>query len=537
MSNKNIFKGNYLELLELLAMEESTMKDHLESNSVFKGTSSDIQNDLIESVKYVIQEIILEELKNTDFVSIQADETTDVTCRAQFSIIVRYVYKNEIYERFLGFYDVSSNKTAIGLSRKILEVLNSCKIGKNKLVSQTYDGASVMSGSKSGVQTIIKQTYPQALFVHCYAHQLNLVLLHSSKQILDVKLFICNLTSFKTFFARSPLRREELRRAGFAIPSGSDTRWNFHSRSVFSIFKNYHTLTQIMNFIISNDKFDPESTNLAIGLNKTLDNPKFVLMLCLFYKIFVFSDHLYNVLQSKILSNPAICFQEVEQMIKNISKLRNDETVSSCLNECKEFLRNRNISENTISNFKRVAFEVLDTIIVQLKERFNDIERLSFIDLLNKKMYPEYLKKCPKQLYQKLNDTYPSIFNLQKLENELSVIYSCDIKQNLDPIKLFNYICNNDLNDVFFETVKLLKLFFTIPVTSASSERSMSTLKRIKTYLRNSMGNERLSALSTLSIEKDIVGNCSKYPHFKERVIDHFATSKTRRLELLFKTI
>lgn len=132
--------------------------------------------------------------------------------------------------------------------------------------------------------------------------------------------------------------------------------------------------------------------------------------------------------------------------------------------------------------------------------------------------------------------TYPDIFNLQKLENELSVI-SCDIKKNLDPMKLFNYICDNDLNDVFFETVKLLKLLFTIPVTTASSERSMSTLKRIKTYLRNSMGNERLSALSTLSIEKDIVGNCRKYPHFKERVIDHFATSKTRRLDLLFKVI
>lgn len=513
------------------------MKDHLESNSVFKGTSSDIQNDLIESVKYVIQEIILEELKNADFVSIQADETTDVSCRAQFSIIVRYIYKNEIVERFLGFYDVSSNKTAIGLSTKILEVLNSCQIGKNKLVSQTYDGASVMSGSKGGVQTIIKQTHPQALFIHCYAHQLNLVLLHSSKQIQDVKLFICNLTSFKTFFARSPLRMEELRKAGFAIPSGSDTRWNFHSRSVFSIFKNYHTLKQIMNFVKSSEKFDPESTNLAIGFNKILDNPKFVLMLCLFYKIFIFSDHLYSVLQSKFLSNPAICFQEVEQTIKNISKLRSDETVYFCTNECKELLMNRDIGDNTISNFKRVAFEVLDTIIVQLKERFNDIDRLSFIDLLNQKMYSEYLKKCPKHLFQKLNETYPSIFNLPKLENELLVIYSCDIKHKLEPLKLFNYICDNELNDVFSETFKLLKLLFTIPVTTASSERSMSTLKRIKTYLRNSMGNERLSALSTLSIEKDIVGNCSKYPHFKDKVIDHFATSKTRRLDLLFKTI
>lgn len=516
-------------------MEESAMKDHLESCSVFKGTSSDIQNDLIESVKYVVHQIVLDELKNTDFVSVQADETTDVSCRAQFSIILRYIYNNEVVERFLGFYDVSSNKTAAGLSAKILEVLNSCQV-TDKLVSQTYDGASVMSGCRGGVQTIIRQTCPRAIFIHCYAHQLNLVLLHCSKRIQDVKLFICNLTTFKTFFARSPLRMEELRKAGFAIPGGSDTRWNFHSRSVFSIFKNYNSLLKIADFIKASDKFDPESTNLAIALNKILNNSKFALMLCLFYKIFVFSDHLYSVLQSKIISNPAICFQEVEQTIKNISKLRTDETVSLCLQESKK-LTNKEIVETVIISFKRVAFEVLDTIVTQMKERFNDIHKLSFIDLLNKNKYQEHLKKTPKKLFQNLNDSYPNTFNILKLENELSVIYSCDIKKNLDTLKLFNYICDNDLNDVFFETSKLLKLLLTIPVTSASSERSMSTLKRIKTYLRNSMGNERLSALATLSIEKEIVGNYNKYPNFKDKVIDHFATTKTRRLELIFKKI
>lgn len=223
-------------LLDLLAMEESLMKDHLEGSSVFKGTSSDIQNELIQSLTHLLKERILNELKNADFVSLQADETTDVSCKSQFSIIFRYVYKNEICERFFGFYDVSGGKTARNLSDKILEILNLCKI-TNKLVSQTYDGASVMSGSKGGVQTIIKETCPHALFIHCYAHQLNLVLLHNSKRIKEVKLFICNLTSFRTFFSRSPLRMDELRKQGFAIPGGNETRWNFHSRSVFSIKK------------------------------------------------------------------------------------------------------------------------------------------------------------------------------------------------------------------------------------------------------------------------------------------------------------
>lgn len=49
------------------------------------------------------------------------------------------------------------------------------------------------------------------------------------------------------------------------------------------------------------------------------------------------------------------------------------------------------------------------------------------------------------------------------------------------------------------------------------------------------MNNERLLALSKLSIERDIVSNYQRYSYFKERVIDHFSISKTRSIHLLYK--
>ncbi|KAJ4432996.1 hypothetical protein ANN_15253 [Periplaneta americana] len=58
-------------------------------------------------------------------------------------------------------------------------------------------------------------------------------------------------------------------------------------------------------------------------------------------------------------------------------------------------------------------------------------------------------------------------------------------------------------------------------------DRSMSTLKRIKTYLRNTMTNERLSCLSTIAIEKKLVKELISDQMFKDRVIDNFATKKT----------
>ncbi|KAF0710852.1 52 kDa repressor of the inhibitor of the protein kinase-like [Aphis craccivora] len=50
----------------------------------------------------------------------------------------------------------------------------------------------------------------------------------------------------------------------------------------------------------------------------------------------------------------------------------------------------------------------------------------------------------------------------------------------------------------------LLQLFATIPVTTASAERSFSSLRRLKNYLRSTMGQERLNSLAVLNIHKNI---------------------------------
>ena len=65
----------------------------------------------------------------------------------------------------------------------------------------------------------------------------------------------------------------------------------------------------------------------------------------------------------------------------------------------------------------------------------------------------------------------------------------------------------------------------TIPVTVAIAEWSFSKLKIIKTYLRSTMGQERLSGLAMLSIESD---------HAKKldigHIVDEFAERKVCRI-------
>ena len=79
-------------------------------SGVFTGVYSEIQNDLIEYIDSVIQDQIDKEIENCRFLSIQVDETTDVSTKEQLSVIIRLDREGEIVERFLKLFDVSSDR-------------------------------------------------------------------------------------------------------------------------------------------------------------------------------------------------------------------------------------------------------------------------------------------------------------------------------------------------------------------------------------------------------------------------------------------
>ncbi|CAI6376013.1 unnamed protein product [Macrosiphum euphorbiae] len=81
-------------------------------------------------------------------------------------------------------------------------------------------------------------------------------------------------------------------------------------------------------------------------------------------------------------------------------------------------------------------------------------------------------------------------------------------------------------NEEIFPTVhQLLKILITLPVTTASSERSFSSLRRLKTYLRNTTGENRLNGLAVMNIHRDLVVTT-------DEIIDTLAL-KNRRIKLI----
>ena len=90
--------------------------------------------------------------------------------REQLSFVLRFFANKQINECFVDF------KPAEGLDAKslclvILRTLQSYGLDvKSGLVGQGYDGASVMSGINKGVQQLVRESAPFALYTHFYAH-------------------------------------------------------------------------------------------------------------------------------------------------------------------------------------------------------------------------------------------------------------------------------------------------------------------------------------------------------------------------------
>ena len=109
--------------------------------------------------------------------SVIVDETQDVGHQEQVSMCLRYV--DETFtpqELFIGFYSTETT-TADALYKLILDTMLRLNLPIEMLRGQCYDGASNMSGRYNGVQKLIKQRQPKAVYIHCAAHHMNLAAL------------------------------------------------------------------------------------------------------------------------------------------------------------------------------------------------------------------------------------------------------------------------------------------------------------------------------------------------------------------------
>lgn len=185
----------------------------------------------------------------------------------------------------------------------------------------------------------------------------------------------------------------------------------------------------------------------------------------------------------------------------------------------------KNNSEDT---FKQEYFIIiLDQAIISMEERFIQFrwyeENFGFILNINKlkETNDEDLMKNCKDLQHVLSCGDSKDIEAVDLYTEL-ILFRSLVEENMTALQALEM--TKKARSSFPNISIALRIILTIPVTSASAERSFSKLKLIKTYLRNTMTQLRLSGLAMLSIENEMASELNY-----DSIIESFAAKKSRK--------
>ena len=77
----------------------------------------------------------------------------------------------------------------------------------------------------------------------------------------------------------------------------------------------------------------------------------------------------------------------------------------------------------------------------------------------------------------------------------------------------------------YVNTYTILQILITIPISSASCERSISTLRNLKTYLSSTMVQDRLNGLALMHAHREMELDL-------EQIIDLFDNLHPRRMRM-----
>ena len=111
-------------------------------------------------------------------------DSTDASNKEILSLVLRYVDPDILLVRedSVGFFKCDTRITGCGLANKIIvRSLRSFNLDLSNLRGQVYDGAGNMAGCVNGTATLVTNEYPQALYLHCASHCLNLAVVKSLK--------------------------------------------------------------------------------------------------------------------------------------------------------------------------------------------------------------------------------------------------------------------------------------------------------------------------------------------------------------------
>ena len=557
--------GNFQELLNFrVDSGDEILEEHFRTapkNATYKSKTT--QNELIECFGNQITDRIISEVKKGGIFSIIADETPDIAKREQLALSLRFVDSNGlIQEKFIKFIECDTGTSANAIVEKLKTALRDLGLEVKDIRGQGYDGASNMSGQKAGVAKVFNDENPFALFVHCFAHRLNLVVADACKLIV-IKNMMDTVRCVSEFF-EYPKRAELLREYIIKYTPENlhetlldvcKTRWIARIDGLERFEDMYEVIMMTLQTIRDNmgGHWNDDSRNLASSLFNACSEFSFLLALVVAkYFLYLLLPLTAGLQEREIDIMKAYgqvnfvkkCLQEGKARIETVhkelfarAKVMGDFTGSQpkIPRVCNRSAYRHNYNISNEEDYYRVATTIpfLNYIINEIDERFGNepstvVKGFSIVPsmVVNsdsaiddwKISFMEFAKVYENDL-ECMNTLVPELLMWQT--------YWCkEFRGDLPSTVAATLKCIFPIKSSFPNIYSALRVLATIPVTSCECERAISVLRRLKTYLRSKMGQGRLNGLALMSIHRDL-------PLDIDDVINRFARMHPRRMELI----
>ena len=175
-------------------------------------TAPNIQKEMASACAAQTTLVIIKEIGDR-FYSLMVDESRDNSVKEQMAVVLRFVnIRGQVIERFLGIEHVSDTCSE-SLKKSIDKLLARHGLSISRLRGQGYDGASNMRGEFNGLKSLILRDNPSAIYIHCFAYQLQLAIVGVAKNNLQVGDFFNYTSSIVNMVGASCKRKDALRQS------------------------------------------------------------------------------------------------------------------------------------------------------------------------------------------------------------------------------------------------------------------------------------------------------------------------------------
>lgn len=413
------------------------------------------------------------------------------------------------------------------------------KIGLDpeKCVGQGYDGCSTMAGKDNGVQKRLRDIFPKALFVHCASHRLNLVV-NDLNNVLQVRNAVGTVKDVINFFRESTIRRKYIPN----IPSLCETRWSQKYKSISIVNANIDAIIEALEKLSAEGNSTTRKT--AYQLSSAVTRAEFLFSLKLIAKYSALLEPVVTTMQSKSI-DMLQCKRHIGSILNVIRSHRESpenvtgkllaeaEKTGFAIDPPRTLPRQKHRANSPASSAKEywnraVTIPYLDSLIVSLETRFGQESTPAYaLSLLN----PVNVTKMSLEEFERDTEAFVNFYEIDNFAGEVEVWYQhCSSMKadgkNIEDLDLIDLL--SEARSLFPATAKAIKIALAQPCTTCTIERSFSTLRRVKTWLRSTMIEQRLNALCLLSVHRQMVNNARE--KFIELALERFAEDKRRMI-------